>query len=189
LPRRRNFVPLRTPAGTSTVTSPSIVGTVTRVPRAASVMLIGSSLVISSPWRVSQGSGFTLIVIRRSPGSPPKRPGSPPPLITFSAPASVAGGSRTLNVRVWRRRPTPLQPSHGSTCSSPVPSQRPQRVHGANRPSPFTSPRPVHTEQVSGGLPPGRVPVPLQSVHGPPASNSISCELPSTASRRLTVRV
>src|SRR5690606_10586308 len=124
-------------------TQPSMVGTGSLPPSAARA--IGSGILATRFWpsRRSQSCSRTLIVIRRLPGSPPNRPGSPCPRSSFSGPPSVPGGNRTSNDRCCLSTPRPRQVVHGSCWIIPSPSQRPHLLRRLNSPPVLTSPPPL----------------------------------------------
>src|SRR3569832_1513944 len=90
-PRRRSLAPLEVPGGTVTVTGPSMVGTCTFAPSAASATVTGTASSMSMSCRCRCLSGVTSMSRYRSPGAPPlPGAGEPLPATRRRAPDSPA---------------------------------------------------------------------------------------------------
>src|SRR5436309_13072586 len=186
IPRPRTFavLPLWVPAGTFTVTGWSRVGTLTFVPSAASVNVIGTRTVRSLPLRPKIGCFPTCTTTNRSPGGPPFAPAAPRFGTRMRWPSSTPGGIRTLTSR--RRRSTPRPPHwwHGFLMIVPRPPHVGQTCENENGPwSTRTSPLPPHCGQTSGVVP-GSAPDPWHTEHTASAVKLTLVVTPCTASRK-----
>src|SRR5919204_35538 len=126
LPRRRNTFPLWVPAGIFIFTLPSSVGTSMVAPSAACVKLIGTSQITSVSSRMKMGCSWTCTTTYRSPGGPPRSPGSPSPVSFSRVPVSTPGGTFTVRTLSCSTLPVPLHVWQGSVITFPVPWQWPQ---------------------------------------------------------------
>ena len=109
------------PAGISSSTEPSTVGTSTVVPSAASGAATSTAVTRSSPSRTKRGSSRTRICTYRSPGGPPRSPTWPRPATRIRWPSAIPAGHVDRDLRRARRAARgPPQSWHGSFGDPPV---------------------------------------------------------------------
>ena len=158
-----------TPAGTSSSTGPSRVGTSTVLPSAASGADTSTAVTRSSPSRTKRGSSRTWMRTYRSPGGPPRSPAWPRPAIRIRWPSEIPAGTSTENFARSTLRPLPRQDLHGSRGTRPSPWQASQAAARTTCPNGVLAtvrswPAPPQREQVSIGVP-GSAPLPRQCSH------------------------
>src|SRR5437764_7986828 len=118
-PRRRKTFPLCVPEGIFIFTLPSRVGTSMVAPSAAWVKLIGTAQMTSVSSRMKIGCSWTCTTTYRSPGGPPRSPGSPSPVSLRRVPVSTPGGTLTLRTLSVSTFPAPRQVPQGSVMTLP----------------------------------------------------------------------
>ena len=106
LPLIFKSLPSWVPAGTFRLTLPSGVGTRTVAPSAASTMVTGTWITKSQPRRSKTGLSSTSVTTYRSPGGPPRTPGSPLPYSRILVPSLAPAGMGT-ELRITRGAGTP----------------------------------------------------------------------------------
>ena len=104
-PRMRSLVPLEVPGGTRSATVPLGVGTSIFAPSTASARVTGTRTCRFFPSRRKYGCGATWTVTNRSPGVPPRGPGSPWPRRRISSHLRCPAGSSPRS----SRRPTAVE--------------------------------------------------------------------------------
>src|SRR5436190_11589909 len=90
--------------------------------------------MISLPWRLKNGCGFTVRTTYRFPGAPPRELTSPSPVTRTLIPSSTPAGILTTTRRLLRTRPCPRHFSQGVVITVPSPRQRSQTVTLTNCP-------------------------------------------------------
>src|SRR5258706_3471924 len=116
-----------------------------------------------SPFRSRNLCLPTLVRIKRSPGSAPRRPPCPFFGIRTREPVSTPAGMRTLTCSVFGVTPLPLQSEQGCRLR-PVPSQSGQFCENCSRPPVrMTCPVPLHVGHWTTGPPVS--PAPWQREH------------------------
>jgi hypothetical protein len=157
------------PAGSSTGTSPSNVGTWIVPPSAASGAATSTTVTRSSPSRRKRSSSRTRTPTYRSPGGPPRSPAWPRPETRIRCPSAIPAGTLTSTRRGETVIPRPSHVWHGVSATRPSP---PHWSHSAVRTiwpkrvrwTAWIWPAPPQRGQVTIGVP-GSAPLPRQVSH------------------------
>src|SRR5438105_11936569 len=188
-PFSRKTFPLCVPEGIFIFTLPSSVGTSMVEPSAACVKLIGTSQITSVSSRMKMGCSWTCTTTYRSPGGPPRSPGSPSPVSLRRVPVSTPGGTLTLSTLSVSTLPAPRQVAQGSVTTLPAPWQWEQVREIWKNPCVIrSSPAPWQVGQVLGEVP-GFAPEPWQVEHCLCRWILTLASLPTAASVQLTSSV
>ena len=159
-PRSTRTSPDWVPGVNSSSVSPSSVGTATRAPSAAWVIVRSTVEKMSLPSRTKVGCGSTWTATYTSPERAPTEPAWPPPEIRICWPSWMPAGISTSIVRSSIVRPAPSQRGQGCSTIRPVPPQRGQfwvRMNSPNalreicwmRPAPWQT---SHVRRPGAGL-------------------------------------
>ena len=166
----RSFCPVCVPGGIfncdcpTCVPTPSMVGTSIFAPSAASTIVTGTLMWMSSPTRWNSLCPLTLMIRYRSPAGAPSVPALPLPASRIRCPSRVPALMRNSSGSRFVSTPAPSHVLH-SFCTLPLPPQRghwmlnfirppicvtwPDPWHSGHSIAPPTTARPLHVGHCS----------------------------------------